>query len=62
MPTIKYDIGEPTTELRGFTHYVDLYTDTMYKWQDNQWVVIMKRGMPIDEHGNVIVEPIGSYD
>ena len=30
MPTIKYDIGEPTTELRGFTHYVDLYTDIMY--------------------------------
>ena len=61
MPTIKYDIGEPTTELRGFTHYVDLYTDTMYMWSSGSWVVIMKHGKPVDEHGNIIEEHLYGY-
>ena len=61
MPTIKYDIGEPTTELSGLTHYVDLYTDTMYMWSSGRWVVIMKHGKPVDEHGNIIEEHLYGY-
>ena len=61
MPTIKYDIGEPTTELRGFTHYVDLYTDIMYMWSSGRWVVIMKHGKLVDEHGNIIEEHLYGY-
>lgn len=60
MPTIKYDIGEPTTELRGFTHYVDLYTDIMYMWSSGRWVIIAVHGVSTDEHGNPL-EPKGYY-
>lgn len=52
MPTIKYDIGEPTIELNGFTYYVDLYTDIMYMWSSGRWVIIAVRGVFTDEYGN----------
>lgn len=60
MPTIKYDIGEPTTELNGFTHYVDLYTDVMYMWSSGRWVIIAVRGVSTDEQGKPL-EPNGYY-
>ena len=54
MPEISYGLGEPTTTITGATHYVDLETDTMYEQRDDKWVVIMKHGNPVDEHGNII--------
>ena len=54
MPEISYGLGEPTTTITGVTYYVDLTTDTMYEHRDGSWVVIMKNGSPVDEHGNVI--------
>ena len=54
MPEISYGLGEPTTTITGVTHYVDLDTDTMYEHRNGSWVVIMKNGNPVDEHGNVI--------
>ena len=62
MPTIKYDIGEPTTELRGFTHYVDLYTDIMYMQSSGRWVIIAVRGVSTDEQGNPLEFSGYSYD
>ena len=56
MPEISYGLGEPTTTITGVTYYVDLDTDTMYEHRDGSWVVIMKNGRPVDEHGNVIEE------
>lgn len=56
MSEISYGLGEPTTTITGATHYVDLETDTMYEHRDDKWVVIMKHGKPVDEHGNVIDE------
>ena len=54
MNEISYGIGKPTTAITGANYYVDLETDTMYEWQSDKWVVIMKNGSPVDEHGNVI--------
>ena len=54
MPEISYGLGEPTTTITGVTYYVDLNTDTMYEHRNGSWVVIMKNGNPVDEHGNVI--------
>ena len=48
--------GGPTTTITGVTHYVDLYTDTMYEQRAGSWAVIMKHGKPVDEHGNIIEE------
>ena len=56
MPEISYGLGGPTTTITGATHYVDLETDTMYELRAGSWVVIMKHGNPVDEHGNVIEE------
>ena len=56
MPEISYGLGGPTTTITGVTHYVDLETDTMYELRAGSWVVIMKHGNPVAEHGNVIEE------
>ena len=56
MPEISYGLGGPTTTITGATHYVDLETDTMYEHRAGSWVVTMKHGRPVDEHGNVIYE------
>ena len=56
MPEISYGLGGPTTTITGVTHYVDLETDTMYELRAGSWVIIMKNGNPVDEHGNVIEE------
>ena len=56
MPEISYGLGGPTTTITGVTHYVDLETDTMYELRAGSWVVTMKHGNPVDEHGNVIEE------
>ena len=56
MPEISYGLGGPTTTITGATHYIALETDTMYELRAGSWVVIMKHGNPVDEHGNVIEE------
>ena len=61
MPEISYGLGEPTTTITGVTHYVDLITDTMYEQRAGSWVVIMKHGKPVDEHGNIIDEYLYGY-
>ena len=49
-----YGLGNPNDGTPTQENYVDLETDTMYEWQSDKWVVIMKNGSPVDEHGNVI--------
>ena len=56
MPEISYGLGGPTTTITGVTHYVDLETDTMYEQRDGKWVIILKNGKPVDEHGNIAEE------
>ena len=49
-----YGLGNPNDSTPTQETYVDLLTDTMYEHRDGSWVVIMKNGNPVDEHGNVI--------
>ena len=49
-----YGLGNPNDSTPTQETYVDLNTDTMYEHRDGSWVVIMKNGRPVDEHGNVI--------
>ena len=49
-----YGLGNPNDGTPTQENYVDLETDTMYEWQSDKWVVIMKNGSPVDEHGNVV--------
>ena len=51
-----YDLGTPNDSVPTHELYVDLETDTMYELRAGSWVVIMKHGNPVDEHGNVIEE------
>lgn len=51
-----YDLGNPNDDTPTQEMYVDLHTDTMYEHHAGSWVIIMKNGMPVDEHGNVIEE------
>ena len=51
-----YDLGNPNNDTPTHETYVDLNTDTMYEHRNGSWVVIMKNGNPVDEHGNVIDE------
>ena len=51
-----YDLGNPNNDTPTHETYVDLNTDTMYELRAGSWVVIMKHGNPVDEHGNVIEE------
>lgn len=51
-----YDLGAPNDSVPTHELYVDLETDTMYELRAGSWVVIMKHGNPVDEHGNVIEE------
>ena len=56
MSDTLYGIGEPNAETTGADWYVDLETDTTYELRAGSWVIIMKHGKPVDEHGNVIEE------
>ena len=49
-----YGLGNPNDSTPTQETYVDLNTDTMYEYRGGSWVVIMKNGNPVDEHGNVI--------
>lgn len=49
-----YDLGNPNNDTPTHETYVDLNTDTMYEHRSGSWVVIMKNGNPVGEHGNVI--------
>ena len=51
----------PTTPIAGATHYLDLETDTMYEQRAGSWVIILKNGKPVDEHGNIIEEYLYGY-
>ena len=51
-----YGLGNPNDSTPTQETYVDLNTDTMYEQRAGSWVVIMKHGKPVEEHGNIIDE------
>ena len=51
-----YDLGAPNDSVPTHELYVDLETDTMYEQRDGKWVIILKNGKPVDEHGNIAEE------
>lgn len=61
MSNIVYGVNPPTDPIAGVTHFVDLYTDTMYEYKNGSWVAIFRHGIPLDADGNYIRDDIYGY-